>query len=73
MHPVKLKEVKKCLFICCKSRLAPISKNTLTFPRLELQASVLETKMKVAIFNSVTVKINEVFMWSDSKTVLQYT
>ena len=30
------------------------------------------TKMKVAIFNSVTVKINKVFMWSDSKTVLQY-
>ena len=28
--------------------------------------------MKVAIFNSVTVKINIVFMWSDSKTVLQY-
>ena len=28
--------------------------------------------MKVAIFNSVTVKINKVFMWSDSKTVLQY-
>ena len=28
--------------------------------------------MKVAIFDSVTVKINKVFMWSDSKTVLQY-
>ena len=28
--------------------------------------------MKVAIFNSVTVKINIVFMWSDSKTVLRY-
>ena len=28
--------------------------------------------MKVAIFNSVTVKTNKVFMWSDSKTVLQY-
>ena len=39
---------------------------------LELQAAVLATRMKVAIFNSVTVKINKVFMWSDSKTVLQY-
>ena len=28
--------------------------------------------MKVAIFNSVTIKINKVFMWSDLKTVLQY-
>ena len=68
----KDKEGKKCSFICGKSRLAPISKNTLTIPRLELQAAVLATRMKVAIFDSVTVKINKVFMWSDSKTVLQY-
>ena len=66
------KEGKKYSFTCGKSRLAPISKNTLTIPRLELQAAVLATRMKVAIFNSVTVKINKVFMWSDSKTVLQY-
>ena len=68
----KDKEGKKCPFICGKSRLAPISKNTLTIPRLELQAAVLATRMNVAIFDSVTVKINKVFMWSDSKTVRQY-
>ena len=34
----------------------------LTIPRLELKAAVLATRMKVAIFNSVTVKINEVFI-----------
>ena len=33
--------VKKCSFICVKSILAPINKNTLTIPRLELQV-VLE-------------------------------
>ena len=48
--------------------LAPI----LTIPRLEPQVGVLATRMKVAIFNSVTVKINKVFMWLDPKTVLQY-
>ena len=66
------KEATKCSFICCKSRLASISKNALTILSLELQAAVLAARMKVAIFNSVTVKINKVLMWSDSKTVLQY-
>ena len=28
--------------------------------------------MKVAIFNTVIVKINKVLLWSSSKTVLQY-
>ena len=66
------KEAKKFSFICSKSRLAPISKNTWAVLCLELLAAVLLTIMKVAIFNSVTVKINIVFMWSDSKTVLRY-
>ena len=38
---------------------ATISKNTLAIPRLELQAAALATRMKVAIFNSVTVKFNK--------------
>lgn len=57
------------MFICDKWRLAPITKNTLLIPRIELQAAVFETWMKTTIFNSVTV--NKVFMWSNLKTVLQ--
>ena len=33
-------------FIIGKSRLAPLSKNTLTIPKLELQAAVMTTRLK---------------------------
>ena len=43
----------------------------LTVPKLELQA-LLDARLKNENIQALTVTVNQVFMWSDSTTVLQW-
>ena len=61
-----------CRFILGKSRLAPVRNKTMTIPRLELQAAVLASRLKTTILSELKLKVNQVFLWSDSSTVLKY-
>ena len=55
-----------------KSRLAPIKEKLLTVPRLELQAAVLVCRMKATILEEVKLQVEAVFLWCDSKTMINY-
>ena len=41
-------------------------------PRLELQAALMASRSKVTIFDQMDTALDSVFLWSDSKTVLNY-
>ena len=59
-----------CAFIAGKSRLAPIKENLLT--KLELQAAVIASRMKATLINSLDLVFDSIYLWTDSKTVMQY-
>ena len=59
-------------FVLGKSRLAPLDKNALTIPKLELSAAVVAVRMKVKLLEESNISINKVYFWVDSKTVLRY-
>ena len=44
----------------------------MTVPKLELKAVLLATRLKREITQAFTVPVNQVFMWTDSTTVLQW-
>ena len=44
----------------------------MTVPKHELQAAVLAARLKREITQALTVTVNQVFMWIDSTTVLQW-
>ena len=44
----------------------------MTVPKLELQAALLAARLKREILQALTVTVNQVFMWTDSTTVLQW-
>ena len=75
-HTEQLHDVKKdrvnISFVLGKSRLAPLDKNTLTIPKLELSAAVVSVGMIVKILKESNISINKVYFWVDSKTVLRY-
>ena len=43
-----------------------------TAPRLELQATVITTRMKTHIIQYSEIQPNNIYLWSDSKVVLNY-
>ena len=57
-------------FVLGKARVAPMK--CLTVPKLELQAALLATRLKVDIIKALTIPLSRVFMWTDSTTVLQW-
>ena len=57
-------------FILGKARVAPMK--CLTVPKLELQAALLATRLKVDIVKALTIPLSKTFMWTDSTTVLQW-
>ena len=57
-------------FIFGKAHVAPMK--VLFIPKLELQASLLLTRLKDDILKAPTVKTNQVYMWTDNTTVLQW-
>ena len=57
-------------FVLGKARVAPMK--ALTIPKLELQASLLASRLRKDIDKAPTLRINQTFMWTDSTTVLQW-
>lgn len=57
--------------IIAKSKLTPVRK-PLTIPRAELCGAVLAVKMLTNIKNDLQIKINNIFMWTDSAIVLSW-
>ena len=53
-----------------KARVAPMK--VMTVPKLELQAALLAARLKREIMQAITVSVNQVFMWTDSTTVIQW-
>lgn len=66
------KNVKVSL-LCSKSRINPI-KQSLTTPKLELNAALLLSKLIVKVYNTLILKlqINNVILYSDSQIVLAW-
>ena len=60
----------KLAFILDKARVAPMK--AISIPKLELQASLLATRLKIDIMKALLIPINDVFMWTDNTTVLQW-
>ena len=56
-------------FVFGKARAAPMK--ALTIPKLALQASLLAARPRKEIENSLIVRIDNTFMWTDSTTILQ--
>ena len=57
-------------FVFGKARVAPMK--ALTIPKLELQASLLASRLRKEVQRALTMKIDKLFMWTDSTTVLQW-
>ncbi|XP_062698792.1 uncharacterized protein LOC134290273 [Aedes albopictus] len=53
-----------------KSKVAPLKAQSI--PRLELMAAVIGVRFSQTILNGHSLKIEKVFFWSDSKTVLAW-
>ena len=56
-------------FVLGEARVAPMK--LMTIPKQELKAALLAVRLKQDICRALTVHVNEVFMWTDSTTVLQ--
>ena len=67
----KKQDTVKCSFILSKWRLAPANSKT-SIPMLELHAVVMATRLKVSLLEEIKENITKVFLWTDSKTVLNY-
>ena len=57
-------------FVFGKARVAPMK--ALTIPKLELQASLLASRLRKEVQHALTMETDKVFMWTDSTTVLQW-
>ena len=57
-------------FVLGKTRVAPMK--VMTVPKLELQAALLAARLKKENIQALTVTVYQVFMWTDSTTVLQW-
>ena len=57
-------------FVSSKSRVAPL--RPLTVPKLELQGAIVALRLVKFIQSSLRITINQIFYWTDSKTVLQW-
>ena len=57
-------------FVLEKARVAPMK--VMTLPKLEIQAALLAARLKREIRQALTVIVNQVLMWTDSTTVLQW-
>nr|XP_039272262.1 uncharacterized protein LOC120346563 [Styela clava] len=59
-----------CSFVLGKSRVTP--RKQITIPRLELCSAVLAVKLSRFVLKELEYKVNNVYYWTDSTSVLQY-
>ena len=57
-------------YVIGKCRVAPI--RHMTIPKLELQAAVYGVRLRKQILNELNVKIEKIYHWTESSTVLQW-
>ncbi|XP_055903018.1 uncharacterized protein LOC129939152 [Eupeodes corollae] len=57
-------------FVAAKSRCSPI--RPMSIPRLELQAAILGVRLKSSILAGHSRNADQVYYWSDSKTVIRW-
>ena len=67
---LKTPTCEELAFVSGKARVAPMK--VMTVPKVELQAALLAARLKKEITQALTVTVNQVFMWTDSTTVLQW-
>lgn len=60
----------KVSFVSGKTRVAPLKH--MTVPRLELQASLIASRLASTIRKEINLKIDRCFYWTDSMTVLSW-
>ncbi|XP_062703755.1 uncharacterized protein LOC115259735 [Aedes albopictus] len=60
----------RCSLVMAKSKVAPLKH--LSIPRLELEAAVLGARMLTAVLTNHTLQPREVYLWTDSSTVLAW-
>ncbi len=58
--------------VMSKTRVAPVKRNCLTLPRLELQAAVLGVRLHETVKSELELPIASSYFWTDSLIVLQY-
>ena len=61
-----------CNFVLAKSRLTPINKPSLTFPRLELEAALVAARLVKTSVQEIKITVRNISLWSDSTAVLKY-
>ncbi|XP_055584824.1 uncharacterized protein LOC129737688 [Uranotaenia lowii] len=59
-----------CSLVGSKTRVAPLK--YLSIPRMELQAGVVGARLTASIKNSLTIKIQRTFLWTDSRNALSW-
>ncbi|KAK6172490.1 hypothetical protein SNE40_016128 [Patella caerulea] len=60
-----------CNLLASKTRVAPLSKQTM--PRLELLACLISARLAVSVVNALNhLTINQVYYWSDSQVALSW-
>ena len=59
-------------FVLSRSRLTPMKDRTLTIPKLELQAAVLATRLKVSVLEQRKFRVNKTYFWTGSQIMLKY-
>lgn len=67
-HSLDSTGIVKVIFICAKTKVAPLKK--LTIPKLELCAAHLLAKLITKVKNALRIKIDNVCLWSDSTITL---
>ena len=61
---------KQIRLVCCKTRAAPLPKNELSLPRLELMSAELGSTLAERIINTIDNIQWEVTLWTDSMATL---
>ena len=66
----KQDEIFQTYFLLGKCKVAPIKQ--ISVPKLELEAAVLGTRLRTLIQTEMTLKIEKVYLWTDSRVVLDW-